>query len=169
MCRSSRNPNVGRPSYKEEPDSEDEIRPKILTKEEKPYAEAEKPKSKSKTKEDTPRKRKSTSDPVASNEEAAPAPKKKIKRLERKVVSNDEAKLSTEELMETSTYQRFTRLLEHIFDATEDADLNAPADLDDIAEAPQEAIIPKQQLHDLCAEAAKLKVSYHFMSFLCFG
>lgn len=115
--------------------------------------EDEKPKSK-KSKEETPRKRKPTSDPVAEE----PAPKKKIKRIERKIVSRDEGKLSAEELMETNTYQRFTRLVESIFDATEDADLNTPADLDDDADAPQEAMIPKQQLHDLCAEAAKLKV-----------
>jgi len=60
--------------------------------------------------------------------------------------------------METSTYQRFTRLVENIFDATEDADLHAAADVDEDADVPQEAMIPKQQLHDLCAEAAKLKV-----------
>lgn len=166
MPRSSRSHAVGRPVYKEDPDSEDEIKPKILPKEDKPYIEEEKPKSKAKTKEETPRKRKSTSEPVASNEEITPAPKKKIKRLERKVVSNDEGKLTTEELMETNTYQRFTRLVEHIFDATEDADLNAPADLEDDADAPQEAMISKQQLHDLCAEAAKLKVTLytHLMS-----
>ena len=41
----------------------------------------------------------------------------------------DEGKLSTEELMETNTYQRFTRLVKHIIDATEDADLNAPSDM----------------------------------------
>jgi len=91
--------------------------------------------------------------------EEVAVPKKKLKRLERKIVSNDEEKFSIEELMETNTYQRFTRLVENIFDATEDADLNATADLDNDTDAPQEAMIPKQQLHELCAEAAKLKVS----------
>ena len=87
--------------------------------------------------------------------------KKKLKRLERKVVSNSGVeKLSAEELMETNTYQRFTRLVENIFDATEDADLTHTTnsrDADEDADLPPEAMIPKQQLHDLCAEAAKLK------------
>lgn len=67
--------------------------------------------------------------------------------------------MSTEELMETGTYQRFTRIVEHIFDATEDVDLNAPTNMDGDADVQQEAMISKQQLHELCAEAAKLKVS----------
>ena len=116
-----------------------------------------------KSEEGAPRKRKSTGDPAtpaASSEPTeAPAPKKKIKRLERSVVT-DESKLSTEELMETGTYQRFTRIVEHIFDATEDVDLNAPTDMDGDGDVPQEAMITKQKLHELCAEAAKLKVSF---------
>ena len=100
--------------------------------------------------------------PAAPSEATeAPVPKKKIKRLERSVVA-DESKLSTEELMETGTYQRFTRIVEHIFDATEDVDLNAPTDMDGDGDVPQEAMIPKQQLHELCAEAAKLKVNFSF-------
>lgn len=125
-------------------------------KEEKPIQEETKPKVKVR-KEETPRKRKSTGEVVTGNDEVTPAPKKKFKRLERKI-THEEGKLSAEELMETNTFQRFTRLVEHIFDATEDADLNAPADLDNDTDIPQEAMIPKQQLHDLCAEAAKLKV-----------
>ena len=108
------------------------------------------------------RKRKSTGDPPAESGEGGPAPPKqrKIKRLERKVATCDEFnKMSIEELMETNTFQRFTRLVENVFDATEDADLNALQDVDPDADVPPEAMIPKQQLHDLCAEAAKLKVS----------
>ena len=115
-----------------------------------------------KTDEAAPRKRKSTGDATPSSASAetseAPAPKKKLKRLERSVVQ-DESKMSTEELMETGTYQRFTRIVEHIFDATEDVDLNAPTNMDGDADVQQEAMISKQQLHELCAEAAKLKVS----------
>jgi len=56
-----------------------------------------------------------------------------------------------------NTYRRFTLLVENIFDGTEDADLNALNDLDADADVPAEAMIPKQQLIDLAAEAAKLK------------
>ena len=152
----SRNHSSGRPSYKEDSDSDGGVvKPAEPVKEEKPIVEESKPKVKVR-KEETPRKRKSTGESTPVIEEVAP--KKKLKRIERKIVAQDEAKLSAEELMETNTFQRFTRLVEHIFDATEDADLNAPADLDNDTDIPQEAMIPKQQLHDLCAEAAKLKV-----------
>ncbi len=158
--RMSRNNSSGRPSYKEDSDSDEGgVKKEEPVKEEKPIVEESKPKVKvRKEKDETPRKRKSTGENTPITEEVAPAPKKKLKRIERKIVAHDEAKLSAEELMETNTFQRFTRLVEHIFDATEDADLNAPADLDNDTDIPQEAMIPKQQLHDLCAEAAKLKV-----------
>jgi cohesin loading factor subunit SCC2 len=144
------------------------VKPVEPVKEQKPIVEESKPKVKVRKEEkdrETPRKRKSTGGEVTTpnNDEVAPAPKKKLKRLERKVV-HDEGKLNAEELMETNTFQRFTRLVEHIFDATEDADLNAPADLDNDTDIPQEAMIPKQQLHDLCAEAAKLKVYFYFLA-----
>ncbi|XP_046458023.1 LOW QUALITY PROTEIN: nipped-B-like protein A [Daphnia pulex] len=167
--RMSRNHSSGRPSYKEDSDSDGGgrgkgsvvVKPVEPVKEQKPIVEESKPKVKVRKEDkdrETPRKRKSTGGEVTTpnNDEVAPAPKKKLKRLERKVV-HDEGKLNAEELMETNTFQRFTRLVEHIFDATEDADLNAPADLDNDTDIPQEAMIPKQQLHDLCAEAAKLK------------
>lgn len=158
----SRNHNTGRPSYKEDSDSDETgVKHVEPVKEEKPVIEEMKPKVKVR-KDETPRKRKSTGEVPVGIDEAASAPKKKLKRLERKIVSNEDGKLSTEELMETNTYQRFTRLIEHIFEATEDADLNTPADLDNDTDIPQEAIIPKQQLHDLCAEAAKLKVHNSF-------
>lgn len=174
--RSSRNNNSGRPSYREESGSDEEkpkveelpvtLPPSSTTKPSRDEGDEAKVKAKvRKSDEGAPRKRKSTGDaatPAASSETTeAPAPKKKIKRLERSVVT-DESKLSTEELMETGTYQRFTRIVEHIFDATEDVDLNAPTDMDGDGDVPQEAMIPKQQLHELCAEAAKLKVSFSF-------
>ncbi|KAF4533148.1 hypothetical protein B566_EDAN001690 [Ephemera danica] len=81
--------------------------------------------------------------------------RKKARKIERKLVPMIQ-KLSTEELMETNTYQRFNRSVEMIFDNTEDLDLNA--ELDEDADAPPEALIPKYQLQDLCGEAAKLKV-----------
>jgi len=164
--RSSRNHHSGRPSYKEESgtDEDDTAEPEEEENSDSDeYKEEEKPKVKVKDKDkdkerETPRKRKSgDTAAVVPTEDAVVVPKKKLKRLERKIVSNDEEKFSIEELMETNTYQRFTRLVENIFDATEDADLNGTADLDNDTDIPQEAMIPKQQLHDLCAEAAKLK------------
>ena len=169
----SRNHSSGRPSYKEDSDSDGGgggkgnvvvVKPVEPVKEEKPIVEESKPKVKVRQEDkerETPRKRKSTGGEVTTpvNDEVTPAPKKKLKRLERKI-THEEGKLNAEELMETNTFQRFTRLVEHIFDATEDADLNAHADMDNDTDIPQEAMIPKQQLHELCAEAAKLKVFY---------
>ncbi|XP_066990577.1 nipped-B-like protein isoform X1 [Macrobrachium rosenbergii] len=76
------------------------------------------------------------------------------KRLERKLVPQTE-KLSPEELMETGVYQRFNRAIEKIFDNTEDLDLTAEIEEDD--DVPQEYLIPKYELTDLCSETAKLK------------
>ena len=81
-------------------------------------------------------------------------PKTKLRKVERKIVPTAE-KLSVEELMETNTYQRFSRSLEMVFDNTEDLDLNT--EMEDNADVPPEALIPKYQLQELCSEAAKLK------------
>ena len=50
-------------------------------------------------------------------------PKTKLRKVERKLAPAAE-KLSVEELMETNTYQRFSRSIEMVFDNTEDLDLN---------------------------------------------
>ncbi|CAL4060266.1 unnamed protein product, partial [Meganyctiphanes norvegica] len=76
------------------------------------------------------------------------------KRFERKLVPVNE-KLSPEEMMETGVYQRFNRTVEKIFDNTEDLDLNAEIEEGD--DVPQEYLIPKYELAELCSEAAKLK------------
>ncbi|XP_075218552.1 nipped-B cohesin loading factor [Lycorma delicatula] len=91
---------------------------------------------------------------ASHNEDASIVPKTKLRKLERKLVPVLE-KLSVEELMETNTYQRFSRSIEKIFDNTEDLDLAVCDDEDDTP--PEHAMIPKYQLEDLCAEAAKLK------------
>ncbi|PNF24471.1 Nipped-B-like protein [Cryptotermes secundus] len=80
--------------------------------------------------------------------------KTKLRKVERKLVPVLE-KLSIEELMETNTYQRFNRSIEVVLENTEDLDVTA--ELDEEADAPAEAMIPKYQLQDLCSEAAKLK------------
>nr|CAD7197517.1 unnamed protein product [Timema douglasi] len=97
-------------------------------------------------------------------EESPLVPRTKLRKVERKLIPVVE-KLSTEELMETNTYLRFNRSIEAIFDNTEDLDLNmeqvvttvALFILDDDADVPPEALIPKYQLQELCSEAAKLK------------
>ncbi|XP_046405626.1 nipped-B-like protein isoform X2 [Ischnura elegans] len=91
---------------------------------------------------------------VSNNDDGSLLPKKKVRKLERKLVPVLE-KLSAEELMETNTYQRFNRSIEMIFDNTEDLDLHA--ELEEGADVPPEALIPKYQLQDMCSEAAKLK------------
>ncbi|XP_069694432.1 nipped-B-like protein A [Periplaneta americana] len=80
--------------------------------------------------------------------------KTKLRKLERKLVPVLE-KLSIEELMETNTYQRFNRSIEMVLENTEDLDVTT--ELDEEADVPAEAMIPKYQLQDLCGEAAKLK------------
>lgn len=91
---------------------------------------------------------------ASHNEDTSIVPKTKLRKLERKLVPVLE-KLSVEELMETNTYQRFSRSIEKIFDNTEDLDLTAADEEDDTP--PEHAMIPKYQLEDLCSEAAKLK------------
>ncbi|XP_071439398.1 nipped-B-like protein [Hetaerina americana] len=91
---------------------------------------------------------------MSNNDDGSLLPKKKVRKLERKLVPVLE-KLSAEELMETNTYQRFNRSIEMIFDNTEDLDLNA--ELEEGADVPPEALIAKYQLQDMCSEAAKLK------------
>ncbi|XP_050736968.1 nipped-B-like protein isoform X1 [Eriocheir sinensis] len=93
-----------------------------------------------------------------SNRRAPPAaiPKKSYtnKRIERKLMAHTE-KLSPEELMESGVYQRFNRAVEKIFDNTEDLDVTA--EIEEDGDVPQEYLIPKYELADLCSEAAKLK------------
>ncbi|XP_013793614.1 nipped-B-like protein A [Limulus polyphemus] len=79
--------------------------------------------------------------------------KTKVKKLKKEPLPEQ---LSVEELMETDTYQRFSRTVDTIFDSMEDLDLTA--EIDEDAECPAEALIPKSQLTDLCNEAAKLKM-----------
>jgi cohesin loading factor subunit SCC2 len=119
------------------------LEPVEPVKEVKPIVEESKPKVKVRKEDkerETPRKKKSTGCEVTTpfNDEVTPAPKKKLKRLERKI-THEEGKLNAEELMETNTFQKFTRLVQHLFDATEDADLNAQVNMDNNTDIPQEA------------------------------
>ena len=80
--------------------------------------------------------------------------KPKIRKYEKKLVPVL-AKLSVEELMETNTYQRFNSTMDTVFENTEDA-ANMTDEGDD-GNVPQELLIQKHHLQELCTEAAKLK------------
>ncbi|KAF7993051.1 hypothetical protein HCN44_005832 [Aphidius gifuensis] len=80
--------------------------------------------------------------------------KPKIRKIEKKLIPVL-AKLSVDELMETNTYQRFNATIDTIFENTEDD--TTIIELDEDGDVPQEMLIPKYQLQDLCREAAKLK------------
>lgn len=80
-------------------------------------------------------------------------PKAKPKKMKKEPAP---APLSAEELMESNTYQRFSRTVEAIFDSMEDLDLTQ--ELDDEVGCPPEALVPAPLLRDLCNEAAKLKI-----------
>ncbi|GBM90286.1 Nipped-B-like protein [Araneus ventricosus] len=95
-------------------------------------------------KEDTP-----PETPIASSS--------KVKKLKSKKVKKEFASepLSVEDLMDTNTYQHFSRTVDAIFDSMEDIDFSAVIDED--AECAAEVLIPLNQLQDLSNEAAKLK------------
>ncbi|XP_023223902.1 nipped-B-like protein [Centruroides sculpturatus] len=78
--------------------------------------------------------------------------KTKIKKIKKEKIEQ----LSTEDLMDTNTYQHFSRTVEAIFDSMEELDFSA--DIDEDSECPAEALIPLFQLQELCNEAAKLKM-----------
>ncbi|KAK8788390.1 hypothetical protein V5799_021833 [Amblyomma americanum] len=79
--------------------------------------------------------------------------KPKPKKMKKEPVP---APLSAEELMESNTYQRFSRTVEAIFDSMEDLDLTQ--ELDDEVGCPPEALVTASLLRQLCNEAAKLKI-----------
>lgn len=78
---------------------------------------------------------------------------KKIKYRKQKMETIEP--LSIEDLMDTNTYQHFSRNVDVIFDSMEDVDFSTVVDED--AECAAEALIPLGQLQDLSNEAAKLK------------
>ncbi|XP_043483763.1 nipped-B-like protein [Leptopilina heterotoma] len=93
-------------------------------------------------------------DEKKEKENSLSPPKPKIRKYEKKLVPVL-AKLSVEELMETNTYQRFNSTMDTIFENTEDA--ANMTDEEDDGNVPQELLIQKYHLQELCTEAAKLK------------
>uniref|UniRef100_A0A665VVG1 Nipped-B protein n=1 Tax=Echeneis naucrates TaxID=173247 RepID=A0A665VVG1_ECHNA len=77
--------------------------------------------------------------------------KKKEKQKNRK---SYDPKLTPEEMMDSSSFKRFTANIDNILDNLDDADLTATADDDDI---PQELLLGKHQLSELGSDSAKIK------------
>ncbi|KYB29713.1 nipped-B-like protein isoform X2 [Tribolium castaneum] len=80
--------------------------------------------------------------------------KPKLRRVEKKFVPVLE-KLSQEELMETNTYLRFNKSIEHVLKSAEDIDMNEIAE-DGIIQ--EEYLMSRVVMQELCTEAAKLKI-----------
>ncbi|GFU63535.1 nipped-B-like protein [Trichonephila clavipes] len=78
----------------------------------------------------------------------------KVKKLKNKKMKKEEP-MSIEDLMDSNTYQHFSRLVDVIFDSMAEIDFSAVIDED--AECPGEVLIPLHQLQELSNEAAKLK------------
>ncbi|XP_068011485.1 nipped-B-like protein isoform X3 [Melanerpes formicivorus] len=76
--------------------------------------------------------------------------KKKEKQKKRKAY---EPKLTPEEMMDSSTFKRFTASIENILENLEDMDFTAFGD----DEIPQELLLGKHQLSELGSESAKIK------------
>ncbi|XP_063929333.1 nipped-B-like protein isoform X2 [Zophobas morio] len=92
---------------------------------------------------------------VQKEEKAEPIViKPKLRRVEKKFVPVLE-KLSQEELMETNTYLRFNRSIEHVLKSAEEIDVNEIAD-DGIIQ--EEYLLSRIVMQELCTEAAKLKI-----------
>ncbi|XP_063378553.1 nipped-B-like protein [Cydia fagiglandana] len=78
----------------------------------------------------------------------------KLRKVERRLVPVLEM-LSVDELMETNTYQRFNKLIETVFETIED-DIIVTDEMEG-TDIPEDLLLPRYQLQELCTEAAKLK------------
>ncbi|GFT58052.1 nipped-B-like protein [Nephila pilipes] len=109
----------------------------------------ESPESKDEGSDDSFKEDSSPETPIATSSKI-----KKLKGRKMKKEFNTEP-LSIEDLMDTNTYQHFSRIVDVIFDSMEDIDFTAV--IDEEAECAAEVLIPLNQLQDLSNEAAKLK------------
>uniref|UniRef100_A0A6Q2WVQ6 Nipped-B protein n=1 Tax=Esox lucius TaxID=8010 RepID=A0A6Q2WVQ6_ESOLU len=78
---------------------------------------------------------------------------RKMKKEKQKKRKAYEPKLTPEELMDSSTFKRFSASVDNILESLEDIDFNA---MDD-DEIPQELLLGKHQLSELGSESAKIK------------
>uniref|UniRef100_A0A6Q2XUS5 Nipped-B protein n=1 Tax=Esox lucius TaxID=8010 RepID=A0A6Q2XUS5_ESOLU len=88
--------------------------------------------------------------PPPSMSDVARQMKKKEKQKKRKAY---EPKLTHEELMDSSTFKRFSSSVDNVLENLEDVDFTQ---MDD-DEIPQELLLGKQQLNELGSESAKIK------------
>ncbi|KAL0979828.1 hypothetical protein UPYG_G00190320 [Umbra pygmaea] len=88
--------------------------------------------------------------PPPSLSEIARQMKKKEKQKKRKAY---EPKLTHEELMDSSTFKRFSSSVDNVLENLEDVDFTQMED----DEIPQELLLGKQQLNELGSESAKIK------------
>ncbi|KAG1944007.1 nipped-B-like protein A [Pimephales promelas] len=88
--------------------------------------------------------------PPPSLSDVARRLKTKEKQKKRKAY---EPKLTPEEMMDSSTFKRFSLSIDNIFENLEDVDFTAQDD----DEIPQELLLGKQQLNELGSESAKIK------------
>lgn len=80
--------------------------------------------------------------------------KPKLRRVEKKFVPVIE-KLSQEELMETNTYLRFNKSVEIVLKSAEDYD---SAEIGEDGIIPEEYLLSRTVMQELCTETAKLKI-----------
>uniref|UniRef100_H3CUG8 Nipped-B protein n=1 Tax=Tetraodon nigroviridis TaxID=99883 RepID=H3CUG8_TETNG len=85
---------------------------------------------------------------------------KKQEKHKRKKMYN--STLTVEEMLDSSTFKRFSATLDNILENLEDVDLSAAVDEDEI---PQELLLGKHQLHELCGDSAKMKAMGIFHKF----
>ncbi|KAL7848308.1 hypothetical protein AOLI_G00230260 [Acnodon oligacanthus] len=79
---------------------------------------------------------------------------KKMRKEKQKKRKAYEPKLTPEEMMDSSTFKRFSASVDNILENLEDVDLSIAADEDEI---PQELLLGKHQLNELGSESAKIK------------
>ncbi|KAL7846528.1 hypothetical protein SRHO_G00215080 [Serrasalmus rhombeus] len=79
---------------------------------------------------------------------------KKMRKEKQKKRKAYEPKLTPEEMMDSSTFKRFSASVDNILENLEDIDLSLAADEDEI---PQELLLGKHQLNELGSESAKIK------------
>ncbi|CAG9783745.1 unnamed protein product [Diatraea saccharalis] len=92
----------------------------------------------------------------ASKKEEAEAAivRPKLRKVERRLVPVLEM-LSVDELMETNTYQRFNKLIDSVFETIDD-DVIITDEMEG-TDIPEDLLLQRYQLQELCSEAAKLK------------
>ncbi|OCT98780.1 hypothetical protein XELAEV_18011014mg [Xenopus laevis] len=92
-------------------------------------------------------------------EDSPPPPRlsevaRRLKKERQKKRKAYEPKLTPEEMMDSSTFKRFSSAVENILENLEDMDFSAFGDDDEI---PQEMLLGKHQLSELGSESAKIK------------